>query len=356
MMSLSFHERVDVMSYGAAAYQRERDVRSGPHLHLAELIRDLSAENASRGRSAEFIEHAAAHFDRAPEYARPSVPIEQLLDGNVGFRDLDTSSGANLIPQPVQSVTDALRPYSTVASAGVETVVATQPGGLQYPLEASTAAAQWLASESSAIGEDQPVLGEYTATPHAAGVYLEISRKLLLQSNADEWLRRTIRRSLADLIDAAVLNGNGLSGQPLGVANVSGIGAIDGASIQIADINAGLKHARANGLDQRECTIIAGADAEEVMRNREIAANSGRFLWSGNQVGGTPAYGTRHCPDDALLLGPWNRIKLVLWGDAVVEVNPYANFQAGITAMRILVGADIVHTQPVAFAYAPTVS
>lgn len=354
-------------SFGAAAYARERQARAlnEPRLDLAALVGSLQDRQTTTGRNAEFVQEYARRTGGNADLGRPAVPVEMLLNPHLGLdelllnRDMTAAGalGSNYLATNVnQPVVDALRPYSVSLSAGVEVVIATGTGNQIYPLEAAPAAAGWLANELTAITESQPTIGQGVARPHAAGIYLEASRLFMLQNHADAWLRRTLTRSITELIDAAILTGTGTGGQPTGIANTSGVTSIDGTGLAIADINDAIYTARTAGLDQREVAFIAGAAAERVLRNRETASGSGVYLWSGNALAGLPAFGTKTCPTNSLLAGPWGNVRLVLWGDATVEVNPYANFQAGLVAMRILIGADVVVGYPSGFGYAASVS
>jgi HK97 family phage major capsid protein len=353
-------------SYGAQTYQRERQARdTAPKFNLAELVRDLQSHEQARGANAEWLQGYASITGGQYNASAPRIPIECLLSNRLRLDDLlmtrdmtaAGSSGSQYLASPAsQGVIEQLKPYSATASAGMETVIATGNGGMVYPTESSGATAYWLTNESTAITESQPILGEQTASYHGLGVTLQVSRQLLLQSDSGAWLRRSLLRSIGRKIDAAVLAGTGISGQPAGLANSSPIVAIAGTSIDVADINGAIRHIRDAGLDQRQITWIAGPAAEEILRNREATSSSGRFIWEGDSILGMPAYGTPDAPTNSLFVGPWQEAKIVLWGDLAVQVNPFSDFARGLSALRVMVGADVIFPQTAAFAYAPTLT
>ncbi len=354
-------------SPGAAAFARERQARdTQPRFDLAELVRDLQAHEQVRGANHEWLQGYSAMTGGMYNATQPRIPVEALLNPRMRLDDLLYSrrdltaggAGTYLVPETSLPVIEALRPFSVTAQAGVETVIATGQGNLRYPVEASNATATWLADEAvSQIGESQPAVGETTASYHGLGVTLQISRQLMLQGGAGEWLRRSLMRSMARAIDAAVLAGSGVSGEPLGLANAAALIALTvDATNTVADLNDGIRHMRDAGLDQRTITWIAGPGAEETLRNREATATSGRFIWEGDRLLNMPAFGTPDAPTASLFVGPWQDMKLVLWGDLSVMVNPFSDFSRGLSALRVLVGVDLVIPQSGPFAYCETVS
>ncbi len=81
-----------------------------------------------------------------------------------------------------------------------------------------------------------------------------------------------------------------------------------------------------------------------------------REIGEGDRLLGMPAFGAPDAPTASLFVGPWQDMKLVLWGDLSVMVNPFSDFSRGLSALRVLVGVDLVIPQSGAFAYCQTVS
>jgi hypothetical protein len=78
-------------------------------------------------------------------------------------------------------------------------------------------------------------------------------------------------------------------------------------------------------------------------------------LWEGNlwngQMAGFPAMSSNQMASGTMLFGDWSQVVVGEWGVLEVEVNPYANFQAGIIGIRALVSMDVGLRYAAAFSY-----
>lgn len=348
-------------SYGATAYQRERIARdSEPKFNLAELVRDLQSHEQARGANREWLQAYSTLSGAGNIFAahQPTLPVEALLNPRMTLDDIVlnraltvSGGGASLAGGVLQPVTDALRPYSVAALAGAETVVATGQGDVDFPVEHEGAEVTWLAEEGvSQITPDQPELANAGATYHGLSVRVPVSRKLLMQANSGEWLRRALLRAAGRAMDTAILQGTGVLGQPLGLANTTGLVQlnVDGTNTA-ADLAAGIRAMREQGVGR--FAWLAGAGAEEVLRSRAVGTGGDRMFLEGDAMLGIPAFATATAPAMSLFAGPWGDLRLVLWGDLTVSINPYSDFARGISSLRILVGFDYVAPHHGAFAH-----
>jgi hypothetical protein len=78
-------------------------------------------------------------------------------------------------------------------------------------------------------------------------------------------------------------------------------------------------------------------------------------LWEGNvwdgQMCGFNAMSTNQMAAGTMLFGDWSQVVVGEWGVLEIEVNPYANFQAGIIGVRALVSIDVGLRYAGAFSY-----
>jgi hypothetical protein len=82
-------------------------------------------------------------------------------------------------------------------------------------------------------------------------------------------------------------------------------------------------------------------------------------LWVGNIWDGTvigfPAMSTNQL-SDGMIFGDWSELVIGEWGVLEVEVNPYANFQAGIIGVRAMYSMDVGVRRAFAFSYASSIT
>jgi hypothetical protein len=58
----------------------------------------------------------------------------------------------------------------------------------------------------------------------------------------------------------------------------------------------------------------------------------------------------------SMLFGDWSSVIVAEWGVLELEVNPYANFQAGIIGVRAIYTVDVGIRYPAAFSLATTIT
>ena len=97
-------------------------------------------------------------------------------------------------------------------------------GDITIP-KASSVAASWLTVEGAAAQKFNPTFAQLNGSPHTCGSYVEITRKLAIQTSkrAQAFVSDLILRSCARALEEAAVGGTGASGQPLGLVNTSGV-------------------------------------------------------------------------------------------------------------------------------------
>lgn len=278
-------------------------------------------------------------------------------------RDLttaDASAGGFLVQTSVQGFDELLRNISVVMRMG-----ATRLTGLRdnvtIPRQTGAATADWLTTEADTIAETQQTFTQLPLTPHTVGAYTELSRKLLLQASLD--IEGLVNADLAAVValaaDLAALQGSGAAGQPTGLINVTGIGAVADAVIDYADILEFQSDvATSNVMPMRGGYVTTPAVAALLMA-RSRFANTDTPLWSGNlwnggvpfpiNEGGFPAMSSNQVPAADVIFGDWAKMVIAEWGVLEVDTNPYAGFTAGIIGVRAMYSLDVGVRYPAAF-------
>lgn len=228
-------------------------------------------------------------------------------------------------------------------------------GNVSIPKQTGAATAMWLSTETTQITEVEQTFGQLSFTPHTVGGYTEISRLLLLQSSPD--IEGIVNADLAAIVgialDAAVINGPGTGGAPHGIVGLTGVGTGTGTTLGLAGLlTAQGAVGTANVVPVRGGW--AGAfNVSQLLRARNEFANTYSPLWYGSiwdgQMVGYPALASNQIPSGDLVFGDWAQVVVAEWGVLEVEVNPYANFQAGIIGIRAIMTVDVGIRYPAAF-------
>jgi HK97 family phage major capsid protein len=330
---------------------------------ITAVIKAITAETWSRIPSEERREHerlcrlAGTEPDglgaaRIPGYA---------------LRDLDTTSGSGLAGQITTGgeYVASLTGDSAALRLGVRVVpVPAASSVFALPRASAGASAYWLSNETQQADESQPSIGAGAAVPKIAAAFTEISRHLLLQApNAEQVVREELRRAAGAALDAAIFNGSGASGEPLGVASTPGLATFTGASLDQAALrNAQADLATAKAItDPSRVAYVAAPAVAELLAKRQRFTGSDRALWEGSSfdgvVEGVRAVSSASMPASTAILGDWSSLWVAEFaGGLTLEVDPFTKFAAGIVGLRVLLPVDVLMARPAAFTVASSVS
>lgn len=301
---------------------------------IADKIRGLGVERAGSGRG--FF-----------------IPLEvQHRDMTVGT----AANGGNMVATNLrpQDFIGLLRNRMLAMQLGVRRL-----GGLvgnaDITKQTAGATAYWLANEATAITEAQQTLGLLQLRPNNLGAYTEVSRQLMLQStpDADAFVMEDLAAQLAVAIDTAILVGTGTE-QPQGIVGTASVGAVTGTTLGLAGlIEAQTDVAGANALNANCRYVTTPAVAGLLTQRARIASTDSVTLWKGNindgMVEGYMAHTTNSMTAATAIFGDFSQAILAEWGVLEVDVNPYANFAAGITGIRAFYTCDVGVRVPGAF-------
>lgn len=287
-------------------------------------------------------------------------PQRVFVPWSLMTRDLSTTSpsvGGYLVGTSTGEALDVLRPWSVTARAGIDSIENLRDNAT-LPRTTSKATGYWLSTETGQVTESAPALGAIALTPKSCGSFIEFSRNLSMQAAAEAYVRRELLRTMGTLVDAAVINGSGAAGQPLGLLNTPSIGTQSGTSLA----QAGVTHmkalvAAANAPDEG-ISFLSTPAVRELLETRARATGLG-FIWDNDMVASRPARVSTDVPAATMICGAFSEILLALWGAGFVfEVNPYdaTGFKAGIIQARVLVSVDVAIKHADAFAVATSIT
>jgi HK97 family phage major capsid protein/HK97 family phage prohead protease len=289
------------------------------------------------------------------------VPLEVQARQSMK-RDMTTAgvSGSNyLVGTENMSFIDLLRNRSVAVRMGAR-MMSGMVGNVTIPRQTAAAAAGWLTSESTAITEGQPTIGQLSLSPKHVGAYTEISRLLALQSSpdAESLVMSDLAQSVALAVDLAALAGSGASGQPTGITGTSGVGSVTGTTLAYAgmlEFQTDIGNALAPG-----CGYVTTAAVAALLSARVKFTSTASPLWDGSlldaNVCGFPGMSSAQMAAASMIFGDWAQLVIAEWGSLAIEVNPYANFQAGIIGVRALYAVDVGVRVPGAFSVATSIT
>lgn len=302
---------------------------------------------------------AECHHELVKRFGEPEHQGTIYIPADFLYRDLQASSGASggfLVATKNMSFIDRLRNRSIAYRLGGQPMPG-QRDNITVPKGSGGTTTIWLSNETSQATESTQSFVQVAASPKTCAAYCEISRQLLKQGGpaGEAIVTGVVADDLAVTTDAAVVSGSGASGEPQGILNTLGIGTASGASLGYAGVVAPQKTvADANAvLNPETLGYVTTPTIAEVLKNRQRFTGSDSPLWRGavheGEIEGVRAVSTKQIPSSTLLFGDWSSVIIPEWGVLAVEVNPFANFKAGIVGVRALWSIDVIVQHPSCF-------
>ena len=163
-------------------------------------------------------------------------------------------------------------------------------------------------------------------------------------------------------LDAAAIAGTGNAGQPLGIVNSPGIGAVafGGAADwpHVIDFETQLSN---QNVSPANCAYITTPNAKAKLKSKpKLAASTfPTFIWEPSkrtgpldgrygEVNGYAAVSTQQVPGDKMVFGNWSDLIIADWVGMDVIVDPYTyadRFQLKVT-VNMLVDIGLRHLGP----------
>ena len=229
---------------------------------------------------------------------------------------LATSTGGFLVATEhmAGSFIDLLRARAKVVQLGAFMLPGLK-GDVTIPKLSAAATAYWLSTEATAITESQQTFGQLALTPKNVGAYTEVSRQLLMQSTpaADMLVMNDLSKVIALAVDLAALNGSGASGQPTGIINTSGIGAVTGTSLNWAGVVEFETDVASANADVDTMAYLTTPSVRGTLKARNKTSTTvGNYVWGGTNnertLNGYRAEVSTQIPAADMLFGDWSQI------------------------------------------------
>lgn len=335
------------------------------------LLRAIRALATGDHKGAEFErevhEACEARMKGRKQRGNLLVPVDVLMVKGTGLqkRDLNAGTGSQggfLVgtDHRADSFIELLRNRMAVAQWGA-TVLSGLEGNVEIPKQTGGATAKWV-TEGEDGDESQATFGQVAMTPKGVIAYSEVTRRLLQQAAPDVemLIRNDLTRTIALAVDAAALNGSGLSGQPTGVLQTNGINTKDyGSALDWAAVVGMETECAADNADIGTLGYIFNAVHRGSLKTTPKFTNTGNPIWENGvggdgMVNGYRALCSNQMPSEKALFG--NAADLIIgeWGVMDMLVNPYAKDTSGGVRLTVYQDVDVAVRHPESFCMAYT--
>jgi HK97 family phage major capsid protein/HK97 family phage prohead protease len=286
--------------------------------------------------------------------------MELAMQAAMGRRDLTVAvagQGGFLVGTENIGFIEMLRNRSVAFRMGVRRLSGLQ-GNVTIPRQSAAATAAWLANETTDATESQQTFVQMALSPKNVAAYVEISRQLLLQSSpgAEGIVTDDLAQVVALAADLALLEGSGAAGQPTGLANTAGIGNVAAGAATYAKVLEFQEDVATSNVMPLRGGYVTHPSTASILMQKQRFTSTDTPLWMGNiwdgQVSGFPGMSSNQLAAGVVDFGDWQEGVIGEWGVLEVEVNPYANFKAGIIGVRAIYSMDVGFRRPFAFSRA----
>ena len=259
-----------------------------------------------------------------------------------------------------QDYIGALRNRLLARQLGVR-VLSGLSGDVTIPKHGTGLSTGWVA-EGGAVPEGSMAFDNVTLSPKHVGGKTEMSRQLIQQSSPaiEQLVRDDLAALIAQQIDSAIINGTGLTGQPLGILNHP--------DIQTGTLSTPSNAQLMQMLELLELANLEGAHwlASPKVRTKlattlKEPAISGYLLENG-RCADLPFFATNQVPDVSgiagrAILGDFSQVLLGIWSEIDILVNPFAEpaYSRGGIQVRAMATCDVALRHPAAFVVADDV-
>ena len=261
------------------------------------------------------------------------------------------------------SYIEALRNAMLGARLGVRYIPGMQ--GNARIVKGGGVTASWLAEEAAA-SKVKDTFSTVDMTPHRLQILGGYTYDLLKQSAlpVEQILWDELIRAHAQALDAAIFNGTGADGQPLGILANTGIGSVaggaNGAALSWANIVALESTVGAsNGLFGR-LAYVTNSKVAGHMKSTPQVSGYPRYLMEDGRTNGFAVEVTNAIPSNlekgtgtalsAMIFGNFEEVLVPQWGGLDMIVDPYSSKAKGVVEVTAIAYHDVCVRRPACFA------
>jgi HK97 family phage major capsid protein/HK97 family phage prohead protease len=263
---------------------------------------------------------------------------------------------------------DALRANLVVSGLGARMMQGLK-GDIAIPALNAKTAVGFVAENNAPGSEGAPTFRQVTMSPKTLVQYVDISRKLSMQSDpsVEQVIRDDLTRQFAAKIDEVAIEGGG-SNEPTGITQTSGIGSVaigtNGGAITYASLvdlekEVAIDNALGGSLAYLTNPKVVG---EMRQTSRQSGGVEGNFILNdSNTLLGYRVASSTLVPSDltkgtssgvcsAVIFGNFNDLMIGMFGGLDVLVDPYTGSSTGATRIAMYQDVDVAVRHAESFA------
>lgn len=315
-------------------------------------LRAMMPNASARDREAAAFEMectAAAERTYGREARGLLIPQEVLSRafnaGGAANTPAGSTSGNNLVATDLMagSFIDMLRNRTVLLRRAASMMGLV--GNVDIPKQTAGATAYWIGEGEDAT-EGVPTIGQISLSPKTIAAYTDITRRLMMQGTPDAEMivRNDLNRALALGIDYAGFYGSGADNQPRGIANYTGINAVNFATAgapTYAEIVEMESEIAADNADVASMAYIVNARMRGRLKTtQKFSGTNGAPVWEeANTVNGYTADVTNQIAAGDAFFGNFADLMVGMWGGLDVTVDPFSLSKSG--GLRIVMFQDV---------------
>ena len=301
----------------------------------------------------EASEAAAQRYGRSAQGLM--VPVDVL--GVWKQRDLNTSDDNEIVATNLLAgdFIDVLRNSASVMAAGAR-MLPGLVGNVAIPKKTAASSGGWISTEGGAASESEPTFGTVSLTPKTVGAFTDMTRQLILQStpSVEALVRDDLTQALALAIDKGALEGTGLSGQPTGILNTSGVNkptSFAAAVPTFAEMVALETAVAEDNALMGNLAYITDAGTYGGLKTKAKDAGSGMFVLENGQANGYNVIRSQQATAGNVYFGNFSDLLIGMWAGLDLTVDPYTASTSGTVRIVALQTVDVAVRHAVSFAY-----
>ena len=296
------------------------------------------------------------------------TPAHGVIDG-IGGNGAATVQTAVLVARFIKALGGA-----TVLGKAGATVWDDMEGNVHIPRVSSDISAAWVNVENGSVGKNNPTFDQVQLTPHTLGAYVDITRRLSMQSNGavTQIVLDLLRDAVNRKVEQAAFAGTGSDGQPQGILGISGVGSVSMTAnaptkAELLDFINTLETANVDtgsgccwfatpAVKKLLASTIDMTPVKNVAETENVGGVARKYRYENGKVEDFPLYASSLCPADKLIFAKASDIVLASWGAISLIVDQYTLSTTGAIRIVCMSEWDFALLHPSAIAISTAIS
>jgi len=350
----------------------EKEIRSFSFVKAMRALANPQDRRAQDEAAFEFADSEAAAKKEGRTSRGLMVPVDVLYKRDITTSTASgTAKGGNLVATDLlaASFIDVLRNKMVLNTLGAQFLTGLQ-GNVAIPRKTAASSAYWVAENVAPTeSTNAPAFDQVTMTPKTLGAYVDISRRLMLQSSLDieNLVRNDLAASIAVAMDGAAIAGSG-SNKPTGVLNTSGIGSVtlgtNGGAPTWAMVTNLVREVDIDNALNGAAAFLTNGQVKAKLSNtsKQTSGVEGNFILGPdvNLLYGYPLVVSQQMPANlskgsgsnlsAMIFGVWSELLIGQWSGIDLMADPYTGSNAGTVRIVAFHDCDFAVRHPESFA------